>query len=131
MRIYNRVKRRRSKSIDLWSCKRYITINFESFSHLSEIYILIENLPFSALCNINWKFSYPCDINPKVVYFITHPFPAIFDCYYTPLYDNYLILWRIIRYVSFNSDLQVWHELGIHKHSNVYNRQLYRQRTIC
>lgn len=31
-----------------------------------------KNIPFSALCDINRKFTYPCDINPRGMIYIDY-----------------------------------------------------------
>lgn len=57
------------------------------------IYIVyLKKKRISALCDINRKFAYTCDINPRSVIqdFISHYFPALFWWYITPLFP-YLV----------------------------------------
>lgn len=42
--------------------------DFAVYQVISAIYRkLIENIPFSTQCDLNGKFAYPCDINPRGV----------------------------------------------------------------
>lgn len=67
--------------------------------------ILIENIPFSVLCDINRKFTHTCNINSRVM---------IEDLYHTPFWQSPDVIShpipQTIGYCDvdpFNSDLQI------------------------
>lgn len=85
---------------------------FENFKYILSLQDIIYLYLLFGPVNRNQKFDYPCiGGGVPVIKFITHPFLAIFVCYYKHFSFNNRLLWHRYRYASFNSNVRVWPQI--------------------